>query len=237
MCASASCGIRTPSQHIGRRERCPNFRNRGCAIGTLSNGGFIDGGGNDWNSCPDCDGDSVLDVEEAVVFSNGCADCNGDHIADYIQIENGSLLDQNFDGKPDICEIVINGVIPVSGPSAGGTSIVINGSGFQASASVLVGGNPATSVDVVSATKIVAITPPGMPGMTAITVSGTTQPNTFYYRPDCGSDLDQNGAVDTADISIILLDFGPCYEPPAALAAPTPTPLLADEPAQKPTQR
>ena len=39
--------------------------------------------------------------------------------------------------------------------------------------------------------------------------------------------------VDAGDIAIILLDFGPCYEPPAALAAPVPTPLL-DEPAQKP---
>ncbi len=53
----------------------------------------------------------------------------------------------------------------------------------------------------------------------------------------CPSDLDGNRIVDTADIGVLLLDFGTCYEPPVALAAPAPKPLLADEPAQKPVQR
>ena len=68
-------------------------------------------------------------------------------------------------------------------------------------------------------------------------VNDFTLPDALYIRPECGSDLDQNGTVDTGDISIILLDFGPCYEPPAVLAAPAPTPLLGDEPAQKPVHR
>jgi hypothetical protein len=47
--------------------------------------------------------------------------------------------------------------------------------------------------------------------MTSVTVGNWVQPNAFYYRPECGSDLDQNGSVDAGDIAIILLDFGPCY--------------------------
>ena len=33
----------------------------------------------------------------------------------------------------------------------------------------------------------------------------------------CPSDLDKNGLVDTADISLLLLDFGPCTGCPADL--------------------
>jgi hypothetical protein len=48
----------------------------------------------------------------------------------------------------------------------------------------------------------------------------------FYYRPYCGSDLDQDGEVTAADISIVLLDFGPCYQTPSAAPAPEVPPLL-----------
>jgi len=81
-----------------------------------------------------------------------------------------------------------------------------------------------------------ATSPALLPGMASVQVNDFTLQDGIYIRPECGSDLDQNGTVDAGDISIILLDFGPCYESPAALAAPAPTPL-ADEPAQKPTQR
>ena len=130
----------------------------------------------------------------------------------------------------------IVGVIPASGPTEGGTRVTISGTNFPSDPVVLIGGVPALEVDQISQTRISAVTPSNQPGMADVTVNGVSE-NAFYYRPYCGSDLDQNGTVDTADISIILLDFGPCYEPPAALAAPAPTPLLADEPPQKPVQR
>ena len=71
-----------------------------------------------------------------------------------------------------------------------------------------------------------------MATVTVAMVGNTASAEAFYYRPECGSDLDQDGEVTTADISIVLLDFGPCYSQSGAPSAPSPTPL-ADEPAQK----
>ena len=115
--------------------------------------------------------------------------------------------------------------------------MTIKGNNFPESPTVLIGGQPATDVTRLSATRITATSPVLPPGMASVRVNEFTLSEALYVRPYCGSDLDQNGSVDAGDISIILLDFGPCYEPPTALAAPAPTPLLADEPAQKPTQR
>ena len=154
------------------------------------------------------------------------ADCNADGIVDYGQILRSELQDDNQNGVPDICEYTVTGVIPVSGPAGGGTSIIVNGTNLPENPTVLVGGSPATNVVRVSPTRLTAVTPAGLPGMTSVTVGNWVQPNAFYYRPECGSDLDQNGTVDAGDISIILLDFGPCYEPPSAFDAPAPTPLL-----------
>ncbi len=126
----------------------------------------------------------------------------------------------------------ITGVLPISGPASGGTVITITGTKFPNPPYVLIGGTPALDVVWLSDSSIRATTPPGSPGMTSVSVNGVSQV-AFYYRPECGSDLDQDGEVTAADISIVLLDFGPCYEPPTALAAPAPTPLLAEDPAQK----
>jgi hypothetical protein len=164
------------------------------------------------------------------------ADCNSDGIVDYGQILRGELADDNDNNIPDVCETSVTGVLPPSVPSQGGVTITINGRNFPDYPTVLVGGTPATDVVRVSATRLTATTPAGLPGMTSISVDGFTLNDAFYYRPECGSDLDQNGSVDAGDISIILLDFGQCYETPYVLAAPVapaPTPL-ADEPAEKP---
>ena len=165
------------------------------------------------------------------------ADCNSDGVVDYGQILRGELADLNTNGVPDICELSMSGVVPVSGPSGGGTTVTINGTGFPQNPLVKFGGTPSTNVVRHSLTRITATIPPHLPGNVEVSVGTWTSPDAFYYRPECGSDLDQNGSVDAGDISIILLDFGPCFEPPVALAAPAPTPLLADEAAQKPTQR
>ena len=161
------------------------------------------------------------------------ADCNADGIVDYGQILRGELIDLNSNGVPDICETSISSVIPPSVPSQGGSTITIRGN-FPPNPTVKVGGVVATNVNRVSVTQITATVPALLPGMASVQLNDFTLPDAIYIRPECGSDLDQNGTVDTADISIILLDFGPCYEPPATLAAPAPTPLLADEPARTP---
>lgn len=65
----------------------------------------------------------------------------------------------------------VTGVSPTSGYTAGGTAITLTGTGFQAGATVSVGGSPATGVTVASATSITATTPAGAAGPTNIMVN------------------------------------------------------------------
>jgi alpha-tubulin suppressor-like RCC1 family protein len=129
----------------------------------------------------------------------------------------------------------ILGVMPISGPAVGGTAITITGTDFFPYSTVLIGGAPATDVVVVSPTKITAVTPAGFPGPTEVKVN-LGSAIAFYYRPECGADLDQNGEVDGADLSILLLEWGPCYRGLQASGTQSQDPpeLLAAEPAPKP---
>ena len=103
----------------------------------------------------------------------------------------------------------ITGVLPISGPSSGNTNITITGTNFEASATVTIGGTPATNVVVVSDTQITATTPAGFPGPAVVTVNLGSS-TAFYYRPTCGADLDNNNVVDSADLGYLLLEFGNC---------------------------
>ena len=85
---------------------------------------------------------------------------------------------------------------------------------------------------VVSSTKITATTPPGFPGPAEVKVNLGSATG-FYYRPDCGSDLDQNGTVDGGDMAILLMDWGTCYNNLQASGSQEPPDLLADEPVQR----
>jgi hypothetical protein len=157
------------------------------------------------------------------------ADCNADGIVDFGQIQSGQLQDDNKNNVPDVCEYTVTGVIPVSGASSGGTSVIINGTNFPQNPAVLIGGSAATNVVRVSANRITAVTPAGLPGMTSVTVGNWVQPNAFYYRPECGSDLDQDGEVTAADIAIVLLDFGPCYATGTSTQPEDSTPFMLRE--------
>jgi hypothetical protein len=106
--------------------------------------------------------------------------------------------------------ISIFGVRPVSGPAEGGTSVSITGSNFPPNPLVTFNGIAATNVVVVSSSMITAVTPSSVPGEAVVAIDYGSAP-TFYYRPYCGSDLDQNGAVDGGDLAILLLDYGQCY--------------------------
>ena len=60
--------------------------------------------------------------------------------------------------------INLNGIVPDAGPIAGGTPVTITGSGFAGPTSVAFGANAATSVVVVSATQITAVSPASTTG-------------------------------------------------------------------------
>jgi hypothetical protein len=126
---------------------------------------------------------------------------------------------------------VISGVLPISGPGSGGTNITITGTNFFDPSTVTIGGAPATNVVVVSDTQITATTPAGFPGPAVVTVNLGSS-TAFYYRPTCGSDLDNSGVVDSGDISIVLLDFGSCSESAAVAPQQEPLILQAPEPAK-----
>ena len=161
-------------------------------------------------------------------------DCNGDGIVDYGQILRSELADLNGNGIADICELSVFGVVPVSGPSNGGTSITINGTGFPENPIVKVGGVPATNVVRHSLTRITAKTPSHPPGNVEISVESWTSPEAFYYRPECGSDLDQNGVVDGGDMAILLLDWGQCYVTVVSPQADDATPFMLQDQAAPP---
>jgi len=75
-------------------------------------------------------------------------------------------------------------VFPSIGPSAGGTSVTITGTNFASPATVTIGGAPATTIVVVSATSITAITPAGTLGdqNVVVTTPGGTVTKTGGFR-------------------------------------------------------
>ncbi len=71
---------------------------------------------------------------------------------------------------PPVPPPVVTGVTPAQGPEAGGTALTITGSGFQAGATVTMGGSAAT-VGSASATSISATAPAHAAGAVGVTVT------------------------------------------------------------------
>ena len=85
----------------------------------------------------------------------------------------------------------VTGVLPATGPTAGGTVVTISGTGFTGATGVKFGSNAATSVRVVSAHKITATSPKGPARTVDITVTtaggtsaaGTADKYTYVTPP------------------------------------------------------
>ncbi len=110
----------------------------------------------------------------------------------------GGLADvvvTNADGQADtvanaftfILAPTVTGVNPVSGPAAGGTPIVVSGTGFQTGASVTFEGAAATNVNVISDTMITCTTPAGVGPADVVVTNPDGQASTdlsaFSYVP------------------------------------------------------
>ena len=67
----------------------------------------------------------------------------------------------------------VTGVNPASGPTTGGTSITVSGTGFAAGATMTVGGTPATNVVVTNSTTITATTPAHAAGTVDVVVTNS----------------------------------------------------------------
>lgn len=83
----------------------------------------------------------------------------------------------------------VSGVLPSTGTTGGGTTVTISGTGFIASAEVLIGTSAATSESVTSATSMTAVTPARVStGTVSVTVTNTDAQsgvmlNAFTYVP------------------------------------------------------
>lgn len=95
----------------------------------------------------------------------------------------------------------VTGVSPVSGPTAGGTSVTISGSGFSG-ASVTFGGVPATNVNInIAGTSITCTTPANGEGTKPVVVSNDSGPSDvtdksqFTYGPPVVSELSPSGGA------------------------------------------
>ncbi len=67
----------------------------------------------------------------------------------------------------------VTGISPSSGPTAGGTSVTITGTGFTGTTGVTVGGAAATGITVVNDTTITATTPAGTVGAKDVVVTNS----------------------------------------------------------------
>ena len=79
----------------------------------------------------------------------------------------------------------VTSVAPSGGPLSGGTSITITGTGFISGATVKIGTNPATGVNVTNSTTITAATPAGTGTQSVVVTNPDTQSSntniTFTY--------------------------------------------------------
>lgn len=75
-------------------------------------------------------------------------------------------------GSPlDYVPPTVSSVIPATGPTAGGTLVTINGSGFLSGATVTIGGAACSSVVRVNSTTITAVSPAGVAGARDVVVT------------------------------------------------------------------
>ena len=84
-----------------------------------------------------------------------------------IQIATANIFNRFINAQPPP---TVTNVAPASGPTTGGTPITISGTNFVAGATVTLGTAAATSVTVVNATTITAVTPPNAVGAVSVTV-------------------------------------------------------------------
>ncbi len=95
----------------------------------------------------------------------------------------------------------LTAVSPSQGPSSGGTTVILTGTGFSGATAVTFGGTPASAYTVNSPTQITAVTPAGT-GSVPVTVTGpggisNSVIYTYVASPVLGSLTPDQGPVDS----------------------------------------
>jgi hypothetical protein len=104
--------------------------------------------------------------------------------------------------------VTVTSVSPTGGTIAGGSAVTINGTGFNAGATVTFGGSAATNVVVVSLTQITARTPAHAAGSVNVAVTNTdtsngTLTNGYLYKPQ-QFDPNNDGTISAMDIFYLV---------------------------------
>ncbi|PJB37268.1 MAG: hypothetical protein CO108_21470 [Deltaproteobacteria bacterium CG_4_9_14_3_um_filter_63_12] len=102
-----------------------------------------------------------------------------------VQVDTNGGSDVLVGGYRYTQPLAITQVSPALGPVAGGTTVTVNGAGFDSSTTVFFGALPASSVTLGNATRLTATTPPGSGGAVDVqvrrgTVSATLADGFFY---------------------------------------------------------
>lgn len=84
-----------------------------------------------------------------------------------------AVFPEGFEYKIPTSKPTISSIEPTEGTVYGGTDVIIKGTDFRAGAIVIIGGNEAVDVEIVSPIKIRAKTPPGSHGKKDVTVMNT----------------------------------------------------------------
>lgn len=117
-----------------------------------------------------------------------------------VAVARGTTSVRNVDYLPPAGLPIITAVSPRTGPIVGGTTVTIDGANFQTGASVFFGGVAASSVTVVSPSRITAVSPPrtsyGSVSL-SLTSGGQTvnQANGFSYLNALGSNIELVGQI------------------------------------------
>jgi hypothetical protein len=104
----------------------------------------------------------------------------------YSQASDGlAIVDISLNATP--AGPIISGISPASGSTLGNTRVYISGSNFENGAAVTVGTAPASNIQVVNQSLIIATTGPGSAGAAHVTVTNpgsqaVTLPNAYTYR-------------------------------------------------------
>jgi hypothetical protein len=101
----------------------------------------------------------------------------------------------------------ITALSPVSGTTAGGTSVVITGTNFIGTTAVTFGGVNATSFVVNSATQITALTPPRAPGSATIAVvtpGGTITTNFTFSSLPTATTLSPTSGTTSGGVTVTI---------------------------------